>query len=779
MNRVKILTLLALLCAGLGSAYGQSVSLDHVDGLVSGDPGSILVGENVVFHIRMANPTTSTYIVFGSGFRVYSDNGAAWGTFAGQFVNGFETNFIQSYVNLFSNDGMGADTIGFAGLNFSPDAGITPGFEGVTFNISIGAFATSEHGKTVCLDSSFFPPGGSWKWTNPTETVYPSWDGPHCYQVFDPDAPLGNLVLTPTSLDFTAQQDSDNPAPQSFEVASDGAPLAFTLSESSSWLLLDRTSGTTPQDVEVSVNISSLAEGTYIDSVMVSSPGVANSPQWLVVTLEITPPPAEIGVSPTQFYFNAVAGSDNPAPQLLNISNLGGVPLNWTVSNTQSWLSLDPPSGVDDGIVTLNVDITGLAFDDYYDTIVVSDPGAINSPVLVPVNLSVGSDLPIIEVEYNSLYIIPLSELFVFSRGFAVNNGGAGTMNFTATSSASEIVDISVGSGTAPDSVTLTFDFKTANDGDEWEDTVWVASNEAINSPVAVPIRLRFVTEPAILELSHDTITFNVYQCYQGFGLLLPTAQLISYNVGGDDPLFADLTYDSDLFTVTVDAVEIPPVWDIRALTPTVDVGTYYDTLVVTAEKAINSPQIVIVVTNVLPRVEPPELMLLRDEITVYYNRNAEPTEYFGTVIVNRVGGCLDWFADESVTWLTPLPSEGTIPSNFSVRVGPTSLPNGWYRDSVLIAAPDATNAPLPFRVNMFLWEFRGDVNADGIIDMGDLTGLIKYVFLEGPSPLPLRSMGDVNCDGLVDIGDITYLIKYLFDNGPPPCTSPLTLAAA
>ncbi len=63
----------------------------------------------------------------------------------------------------------------------------------------------------------------------------------------------------------------------------------------------------------------------------------------------------------------------------------------------------------------------------------------------------------------------------------------------------------------------------------------------------------------------------------------------------------------------------------------------------------------------------------------------------------------------------------------------------------------------------------RGDVNADGEIDSGDLVYLINHLFLGGAEPQPWES-GDVNCDGEVDISDVIYLINYLFLGGSPPC---------
>ena len=62
----------------------------------------------------------------------------------------------------------------------------------------------------------------------------------------------------------------------------------------------------------------------------------------------------------------------------------------------------------------------------------------------------------------------------------------------------------------------------------------------------------------------------------------------------------------------------------------------------------------------------------------------------------------------------------------------------------------------------------RGDVNADGVINVSDVVYLINYLFISGPAPVPLEA-GDVNCDDHVNVSDVVYLINYLFISGPPP----------
>ena len=62
----------------------------------------------------------------------------------------------------------------------------------------------------------------------------------------------------------------------------------------------------------------------------------------------------------------------------------------------------------------------------------------------------------------------------------------------------------------------------------------------------------------------------------------------------------------------------------------------------------------------------------------------------------------------------------------------------------------------------------RGDANADGIIELGDIVYLINFVYKGGDPPCPMEA-GDANCDGVVELGDIVYLINYVYKNGPPP----------
>jgi hypothetical protein len=111
----------------------------------------------------------------------------------------------------------------------------------------------------------------------------------------------------------------------------------------------------------------------------------------LVVYNGTSAPPTQptIGVTPTSLSFTATAGGSNPANQTINITNTGGGTLNWTASDDAPWLTVSPASGTAPSTLTASVNISGLAAGTFNGTITISATGATNTPVNVPVTLTV------------------------------------------------------------------------------------------------------------------------------------------------------------------------------------------------------------------------------------------------------------------------------------------------------------------------------------------------------------------------------------------------------
>jgi hypothetical protein len=69
-----------------------------------------------------------------------------------------------------------------------------------------------------------------------------------------------------------------------------------------------------------------------------------------------------------------------------------------------------------------------------------------------------------------------------------------------------------------------------------------------------------------------------------------------------------------------------------------------------------------------------------------------------------------------------------------------------------------------------------GDVNNDGVVNVGDAIYILNYLFKSGPTPIPSLCVGDVNNDDAVNVGDAIYILNWLFKSGPAPdpnCCNP------
>ncbi len=179
------------------TGQGEQVTLDHVDGLYAVD--SLRTGVAIRFHIRLNNTTPDTVAAFSHGFEVYSPNGARWGTTTADVTADLIQTLFDGgmFVRPINTSGSASDTIGVGGFRIT-GLGLVPGFDDVAFSVGIGPIDQVYHGRLVCLDSTFFPPGGTWLWatTGINTNYYPDWDGAHCFWIINPAA-MSNKSLPP------------------------------------------------------------------------------------------------------------------------------------------------------------------------------------------------------------------------------------------------------------------------------------------------------------------------------------------------------------------------------------------------------------------------------------------------------------------------------------------------------------------------------------------------------------------------------------------------------
>jgi hypothetical protein len=108
-------------------------------------------------------------------------------------------------------------------------------------------------------------------------------------------APPPVIALSTTQLSFSAMV-GQNPSPQTIGIRNSGSgTLNYQVSWDAGWLSVNPASGSsTGQENShvVTVNSSSLGAGTYNGTITVSDSAAANSPQHIVVTLEVKGPPS-------------------------------------------------------------------------------------------------------------------------------------------------------------------------------------------------------------------------------------------------------------------------------------------------------------------------------------------------------------------------------------------------------------------------------------------------------------------------------------------------------
>ena len=261
-------------------------------------------------------------------------------------------------------------------LSLAPTAGTTPGTTNASVNAA--ALAAGSYTGTVTVSA----PGVSSVAVPVALTVTAA----------PPPPPAAQLTANPATLSFTATQGGPNPAPRSLTIGSSGAPLALTLSDDAAFLTVTPSAGTTTLTANVAVSIAGLAPGTYSGSVRVTASGVGTPlsvPVSLTVAAAPPPPPAaQLTASPASLSFTATQGGPNPPPRALTIGS-SGAPLAVTLSDDAAFLTVTPSAGTTTLTASVAVSIAGLAPGTYSGSVRATGSGAGNSPLSVPVSLTV------------------------------------------------------------------------------------------------------------------------------------------------------------------------------------------------------------------------------------------------------------------------------------------------------------------------------------------------------------------------------------------------------
>ena len=210
MKRLSFFLAFVLLFAA-GNAFGQcavvvdNVSAEYDDG---GTPSLVPGNCNVDFRMQsdLGCADSPAYNV-NNGFKLYFPDGATATNINSGFLPAWDG---MSWTSQFNNFFIGPDPItadpstfsptpapvdaggnavaaSFSGVSFTPANGFPSPFDDVTYTMQ---FTTNiaDAGLSICLDSSFTPPGGTWKWASLAGggDVFAAWAGPFCWVINQP-----------------------------------------------------------------------------------------------------------------------------------------------------------------------------------------------------------------------------------------------------------------------------------------------------------------------------------------------------------------------------------------------------------------------------------------------------------------------------------------------------------------------------------------------------------------------------------------------------------------
>ena len=215
------------------------------------------------------------------------------------------------------------------------------------------------------------------------------------------------LTVSPIMLRFNARPGAPGLLVQDLLVSNPGSgSLSFNTSATSgiSWISAvtpnsAQAAPDAPVPVQVQVNTSGLAIGSYHDTIHITSAaGNIDVP----VSLFISTAGPVLGVSPTGFFFHARQSAGSSAVGSVEILNLGdpGSTVKWTASmvSGSEWLNLFFPSGTvtpaTPGVMLLGVapNATQLPLGPHYALIKIADSDALNSPQFVSAVLNIEPD---------------------------------------------------------------------------------------------------------------------------------------------------------------------------------------------------------------------------------------------------------------------------------------------------------------------------------------------------------------------------------------------------
>ncbi len=490
-----------------------------------------------------------------------------------------------------------------------------------------------------------------------------------------------SLTANPGSAVFSLGSNNAPPLPVAIALGSTGTPLPFSTSVvgGSPWIVISGA-GTTPAVLQISVNAAGLTAGIYTDAVAIASPGAANNPLLIPITLVVSAAPL-LTAAPASLSFVEVSTHLRDTRTLAIGSTSSALTFSSSISSATSWLSASG-SGTTPGGITVSADATGLTPGTYQGAILISSAGAANSPLSVPVSLLV--------METASLQATPTPVSFSYKQAgpapspqtVGVTLGGQPAMNTNATAAPGEPwLSVQNGAG----SVTIGVNPAGLLSG-TYSGSVLVESQGASNSPLVVPVSLVVAGLPEF-DISQSSVAFTALQAQSQ-----PVSSTISLTTG-QNPAAVDFELDvtaSTWLTVTPTSGTTPMAVTVTADPTGLRVGSYSGSIIVSSNgKRLQTTPVNLTVANAPTLTTSPPFLVYS-----YSHGGSNPSPV--NLYIGRFGADIPVTATPSDPWISVNPSTPSTSGPIAVTVNPAGLPAGIYQGSVTLTAADGGGGALP-----------------------------------------------------------------------------------
>ena len=422
----------------------------------------------------------------------------------------------------------------------------------------------------------------------------------------------------------------------------------------------------------------------------ITAPGAANSPQHIVVQLGYTCDPEEYYLVTYPSSFELTAPPDDTLSRWLYVVEGYGAHIDFSLTNTSNWLTLPEtfaPLTTPDSVAFM-VSTSGLAPGVYYDSIVIITSEPSNTPLAIPVRLTVGQtgySLAAVPGAFN--FTVPqgvpiLGEsLYVYEEhGYAVNfwTYSEAYWLYVDTTAASPLF--------TPRLIFVDIYADTLLDPGVYTDTIFIYSDDS-DSPLLVPVSITIEGASSDYEVAASPTYFH-------FNLPAETTvdtSLHVYEIHDYDAWF-HVSHQASWLEIPGGTSHITPAnLDITISTVSLAPGFYADTIFIFPDTGSYS----------FPPIAVPVYIQVQSETAVvhavpdFFHFYLAPGDslYDASIFIYEENGDSLAYAYSSVNesrWLY-LPfttSLGITPDSLHFSIFTGGLPPGTYGDSIIIYYP-------------------------------------------------------------------------------------------